>query len=133
MEKLNKVESVIMLLGAALMVIGSGANVFAYLWAPYVFGMGAVAFVLMQLKQTYNGSNAVIRRLRRIMIVSDFLFLLSAALMFAGQGNPLKFDIYIYLKYIHGNWVVTLLLAAIVQMYTMHRISHEMSKEAKKT
>ena len=42
MRQLNKIENTILLFGAVMMVIGSGANIFAQPWAPYVFGNGAV-------------------------------------------------------------------------------------------
>lgn len=114
------------------MVIGSGANIFMRPWAPYVFAMGALAFVLMQLKQSYEGRNLVIRRLRRMMITSDVLFLLSALLMFANQSNFFGLNILTYIRYVHNNWVITLLVAAILQLYSTHRISGELEKEAKK-
>lgn len=122
----------IFLLGAVLMVVGSGAYTFAREWAPYVFSMGVVAFVLMQLKQRYEGDSIVLKRLRRIVIVSDVFFLLSALLMFANMNNLFGFDTLTYVKYIHNNWVVALLVAAILQLYTSHRIGHELNKEAKK-
>ena len=133
MNKLNRAENVVLLVGAGLMVIGAAVGVFAGEAAPYVFAMGAVAFVLMQFKQTYDGDNIAIRRLRRIMIFSDILFLLSALLMFAGQGNAFGLDLIFYLRYVHNNWVVTLLIAAIIQLYVVHRISAELDKEAKKS
>ncbi len=115
------------------MVIGCAANVFMQGWAPYVFSAGALAFVLMQLRQRYDGNNIAIRRLRRIMIISDILFLVSAFLMFANQNNFLGLNVWDYVTYIHNNWVVTLLVAAILQLYTTHRINHEIEKEAKKS
>lgn len=132
MKQLNKTESVIFLLGAVLMVVGSGANIFMRVWAPYVFAMGALAFVLMQLKQRYEGRNVVIRCLRRIMIASDMFFLLSALLMFANQSNFFGLNNLTYIKYVHNNWVVALLVAAVLQLYSTHRISSELDREAKK-
>ncbi|MBP3511123.1 MAG: hypothetical protein J6K19_03675 [Prevotella sp.] len=132
MKQLNRIESAIFLLGALMMVAGSGANIFMLSWAPYVFAAGAVAFVLMQLRQRYDGRNITIRRLRRMMIFSDVLFLASAVIMFAGHGNPFKLNWLVYAKYVHNNWVVTLLVAAMLQMYVTHRISSELEKEAKK-
>lgn len=132
MRQLNKTESVILLFGAVLMVVGSGANIFMRPWSPYVFAMGALAFVLMQFKQRYEGRNVTIRRLRRIMITSDVFFLLSALLMFANSSNFFGLDILVYIKYVHNNWVVTLLVAAILQLYSTHRLSTELEKEAKK-
>lgn len=132
MKQLNRIDNAIFLAGAVLMVVGSAANIFMATWAPYVFATGSLAFVLMQLKQRYEGRNITIQRLRHIMIVSDMLFLVSALLMFANQRNIFGLDALTYLKYIHNNWVVTLLVAAILQLYTTHRISSELEKETEK-
>ena len=105
MRQLNKIQNLIFLVGATLMVVGAGASVLAWKFAPYVFAVGAIAFTSMQLLQRYEGTNFVIRRLRRMMILSDFLFLLSALLMFA------------------------LLIAALLQLYSIHRIDRELAKE----
>ena len=93
--------------------------------------MGAMCFASMQMLQHYEGGNLIIRRLRRIMLVSDVLFLFTAVLMFANQGNSLGLDWIYYLNYVKNNWVVLLLLAAILQLYTTFRIDHELEKEAK--
>lgn len=130
MEQLNKVENCLFLAGAVLMVIGSGANIFMQDWAPWVFAVGALAFVLMQLKQKYTGTNLAIHRLRKMIVISDFLFLATAFLMFANKSNFLGLDILMYVQYIHNNWVVTLLVAALLQLYATHRISSELEKEA---
>ena len=132
MRQLNETENVIFLCGAVLMVIGSAANIFMASWAPYVFAAGALAFVLMQLKQRYEGDSITIRRLRRITVVSDLFFLLAALIMFANRSNLLGLRWDYYLNYIHNNWVVALLVAAILQLYSTHRIAHELDKEAKK-
>lgn len=132
MKQLNRTESFIFLIGAVLMVVGSAANIFLQTWAPYVFAVGAIAFVLMQLKQGYEGTDTTIRRLRRIMIISDLCFLLAAVLMFANQNNFIGLQWTYYVSYVHNNWVVALLIAAILQLYSTHRISRELDKEAKK-
>lgn len=132
MNQLSKIESTIFLLGGVLMVIGSGASVLVRPWAPYLFSMGALAFSLMQFKQKYEGGNFVIRRLRRMMLLSDGLFLLTAVLMFADSLNLFRLDYLSYVQYVHNNWVITLLVAAVLQLYSTHRIGRELDKEAKK-
>lgn len=132
MKQLNKTENIIFLVGAVLMVVGSAACVFAMAWAPYVFAMGALAFVLMQLKQGYEGDSITIRRLRNIVVMSDFFFLLSALLMFANQDNLFGLPFMFYVQYVHNNWVIALLVAAVLQLYSSHRIGRELDKEAKK-
>lgn len=128
MRQLNKIENTILLFGAVMMVIGSGANIFAQPWAPYVFGMGTVGYVLMQLKQKYEGSNVAIKRLRLMVIISDVCLLLAAVMMFANMDNLFRLDAVTYIKYVHNNWVVVLLVAAMLQLYTSHRISKEILK-----
>jgi len=132
MNELNKTQNMIFLAGAVLMVVGAGASLVQWAVAPYLFALGALGFASMQMLQRYEGHSFVIRRLCRIMLLSDVLFLVSAVLMFASQGNVFHLDHITYLQYIYNKWVVTLLIAAILQLYTTHRISHELEKEAKK-
>ena len=131
MRQLSNLESMLLLLGGLLMVIGSGASLFLQPWAPYVFAPGALLFVAMQLRQRYEGNDFVIRRLRRILLMSDVLFLIAALLMFANEGNFLGIQYMSYIKYVHNNWIVALLVAAILQLYASHRIAHELDKDAK--
>ena len=132
MKQLNKAENIIFLFGAVLMVVGSGARVFMLPWSPYVFAMGVIAFVLMQLKQKYEGDSLTIHRLRNITVVSDFFFLLAALLMFADMNNLFGLPLLFYVQYVHNNWVVALLVAAVLQLYSTHRIGRELEKEEKK-
>ena len=92
MRQLSKLETLLLLSGGLLMVIGSGASIFLQSWAPYVFAPGALLFAAIQMRQTYEGKNITIRRLRRIMLISDVLFLLAALMMFANQANFLGLD-----------------------------------------
>ena len=132
MRQLSNIETFVMLTGGLLMVIGSGASLFLQSWAAYVFAPGALMFAAMQMRQSYDGSNLNIRRLRRMMLLSDTLFLITALLMFANRGNFLGLQYVSYVKYVHNNWIVVLLVAAILQLYASHRISNELEKDAKK-
>lgn len=132
MRQLNSFQTAIYLTGAVLMAVGAGMSILSWSIAPYVFALGTLAFVSMQFLQRYEGTNFVIRRLRRIMILSDILFLLSALLMLANTGNIFGLDHITFVNYVYNKWVITLLIAAILQLYSTHRISHELEKEAKK-
>ena len=132
MRQLNKWQNAIFLVGAVLMVVGAGVHLLGWAGAPYLYAVGALGFSSMQMLQRYEGSNFVIRRLRRIMLLSDVLFLVSAVLMFASQGNAFHLSHITYLQYVYNKWVVTLLIAAVLQLYTTHRIDHELEKEFKK-
>lgn len=129
MKTLTKLQTVVFVLGALLMVIGAGSSILGWFAAPYVFAFGALAFTSMQMLQRYEGTNFVIRRLRRMMLLSDVLFLISALLMFASLGNVFGLSHITYITYIYNKWVITLLIAAILQLYSTHRIDHELAKE----
>ena len=132
MRQLSNIETFVMLAGGLLMVIGSGASLFLQSWAAYVFAPGALMFAAMQMRQRYDGPNYNVRRLRRMLLLSDALFLITALLMFANRGNFLGLQYVAYVKYVHNNWIVVLLVAAILQLYASHRISNELEKDAKK-
>ena len=129
MKQLSKLQTLVFAAGGLLMVIGAAMALFRLNWAPVVFIPGVVMFVSMQMLQRYDGRNVNIRRLRRFVLLSDVLFLLSALLMYAGNGNPFKFDQITYVQYIGNNWVVALLIGALLQLYTTYRIGKELEKD----
>ena len=51
MRQLSKWETRVLLAGGLLMVVGSGAYVLLQAWAPYLFVVGAILFVAMQMRQ----------------------------------------------------------------------------------
>ena len=129
MKPLSKLQTVIYLVGGLLMVIGAGASLLSWQWAPYVFAVGALGFASMQMQQRYEGTDFTVRRLRRIMLLSDVLFLVAALLMFANQSNIFGLSYINYMQYVYNKWVVVLLIAAILKLYSSHRIGHELQKE----
>ena len=132
MKKLNNWQNAIFLVGALLMVAGAVLSFLKWTYFPYIYAIGAMGYASMQMLQSYEGNNITIKRLRRIMLLSDVLLLLVAVLMFASQGNALGLDWIYYLNFVRNNWVVVLLIAAVLQLYTSFRISSELEKEAKK-
>lgn len=129
MKQLSRFQNIIFIIGGLLMVVGSGMALFRSNAAPVVFIPGVLMFVSMQMLQRYDGNNFNVRRLRRIVLLSDVLLVVSALLMYASYGNPFHFDQITYVQYIGNNWVVSLLLAALLQLYTSHRIAKELEKE----
>ena len=124
MRELNKIQTAIFLFGGILMAVGAGTTLLGWGSAPYIYSM--------QMLQRYEGSNFTIRRLRRMMLISDVLFLVAAVLMFANKSNILGLSYITYIEYVYNKWVVVLLIAALLQLYSMHRIGSELEKEAKK-
>jgi hypothetical protein len=134
MKQLNKLQSILYAVGGALMVIGAGC--FAFMWQQQVvcwlYLVGATLFCLMQSMQTYEGTDFVVRRLKRIQAVANIFFMLAGILMIDTAYmffRPLFDSSIAYVDYLYNKWVVLLLIAALLEIYTMHRIDHEMKKD----
>lgn len=134
MKQLNRFQSILFAIGGMLMVIGAGY--FAFMWQQQVvcwlFLAGASMFTLMQSMQTYEGSNFVIRRLKRIQAVANIFFMLAGILMVDTAYmffRPLFNSSIAYIDFLYNKWVVLLLIAAFLEIYSMHRIDSEMKKD----
>ena len=119
------------------MVVGVGCYVFMFAtqivcWIALV---GSILFATMQMMQTYEGKNPTIKRLKNILNLADLLFVFAGLLMVDNAYGFFRslFDNQIdYLTYLYNKWVILLLIAAIVEVYAMHRIDHELKKEQEK-
>lgn len=126
------------LTGGILMVIGAGC--FAFMFARevvcWIYLVGALLFAWMQVSETYEGNNPTIKRLKRIMTLADILFVFSGLLMIDTAFQFLRdtfTDYTTYIEVVYNKWVLLLLVAAILEMYTMHRISICLKKEENTT
>lgn len=142
MRQLNNIQTIIFALGALLMVVGVGCVVFGVTMpmvrkcGAIVYFVGATCFASMQMSQVYTGNSLTIRRLRRIMVFADVCFIIAAILMLE-NAFLIVFPYFAdtidgynaYIHYVYNNWVVALLIAAILEVYTIHRISYELKKE----
>ena len=134
MKQLNRFQSILFAIGGMLMVIGAGC--FAFMWQQravcWLYLVGASMFTLMQSMQTYEGSNFVIRRLKRIQAVANIFFMLAGILMVDTAYmffRPLFNSSIAYIDFLYNKWVVLLLIAAFLEIYSMHRIDSEMKKD----
>lgn len=140
MKQLSKIQSAIFLLGGVLMVVGAGSYAFRFiypkmlLYTCWVFLVGTVLFSVMQAMQLYEGKSFVIHRLKRIQAMADICFVLSGISMVDTQyafarhwfSNYEAFITY-FISCI--NWVLLLLIASLLELYTTYRISRELEKE----
>lgn len=139
MKQLNKIQASIFILGGVLMVIGAACFAFGFmiypkmvLYTSWLFLLGTVSFSVMQAMQLYEGPSQVIHRLKRIQTMADIFFVLSGISMvdtvYAFARNWFS-NYETYITYFYNKWVVFLLVAALIELYTTHRISHELKKE----
>lgn len=136
---MNNIQAVLFLIGGLLMVIGSGAFVFMFMKyiACWVFLLGTILFSVLQSMQTYQGQNKVIVRLKRILNLSNLLFVFSGILMVDAQYHFLMSlfqhgsdnGYVLYFTYVYNKWVLLLLIAAVLEVYAVNRIDRELKKE----
>lgn len=139
MKQLTKVESIVYLLGGITMVAGAGLYAFLLIQpiACWLMLVGAILFALMQSRQRYLGTVLAIRRLRKIMSLAGWGFILAGIFMVEDAYHFLRpiftgsLDGYSsYVSIFHHNWVILLLISAVIEMYTTHRISYELKRES---
>ncbi len=138
MKELSKVQFVFFTIGGILMVIGAGCMAFGFMIpklvgiTAWLFLLGTVLFSVIQATQVYEGKDLTIRRLKNIQYFADLCFVLSGISMvdtvhglFAGLFS----DRITYITYVYNKWVIFLFIAAVLEVYTVHRISHELKKQ----
>lgn len=138
MKKLNKIESILFMLGGMLMVTGIGCYVF--MLAPSVTCWlaltGSILFSTLHMMQAYEGSQLTIKRLKRILNIADLLFVIAGILIVDSTYNflrPAFENQESYITYVYNKWVLLLLIAAILEVYATHRIDYLLKKQGKDT
>ena len=138
MKQLSKAAPFLFLAGGVLMGAGAGCSVFFILQGLVCFLVlaGSLLFAAMQARQRYEGTSITLRRLRRIQFFALACFVCAGVFMVEDCYHLLKpwfaQSISGYANYVnifHNNWVVALLIGALLEMYTTHRIGHELRKE----
>jgi len=98
-------------LGAMLVLVGAILQISGSWIAPYVVGVGGLIIFVFRLVFTPKSENFRIRRLMRMQLISSFLLLTSAYLMFT--NNP------------RNAWALTLFLAAFLDIFIIWRMPKE--------
>ena len=118
------------------MLMVAGAGCYVMMWQQkivcWIFLVGSVMFSLMQTMQVYSGTELVLRRLKNIQGLASLLFVISGVLMADsayGFFRPMFDNIADYIELVYNKWVVLLLVAALLEVYTTHRINNELSKK----
>ncbi len=131
---LNNTQSALFLLGGILMVVGMGCYVFMFyrMIAGAVYFAGAVIFAVMQCMQTYHGTSLTLRRLKGIMTMADLFFVLAGVLMIDTECHflrPMFSNQMHYIDYVYNKWLVLLLVAVVLELYSTHRITGIINKK----
>ena len=137
MKQLTNIQSILFIIGGVLMVVGAGCMAFGFIYpllcqiVSWLFLLGAVLFSVMQMQQTYDGLNFTVKRLKKLQTVADLFFVLAglSAVETTHQFMRGYFEMQAYSTYFGNKWVVFMLVAAMIELYTVHRIDHELKKE----
>ena len=113
---MKQIQKYIYIVGGILLVIGAALYVTRWVVAPYIYVVGSFRFGAMQMADRYEGSNFVIRRLRRQQVLGALMLMLTGIAMFVCKYNE---------------WIVCLLIACLLELYTAFRLPQELEKEGK--
>lgn len=100
--------------GAVMLLVGAAVYITGWPLSPYVYTVGATMVALVQINSPSRCKTPAVRRLRRQQMFGAVLLVLAGACMFFTHGNE---------------WIVTLTIAAVLELYTSVRIPQEEAKE----
>ncbi len=118
MKKLNLWQNIVFQVGGLMMVAGAAMPLFTShrAWA-FLLQLGTLMFGSMQMLQRYEGSDAVMQRLRRQQLLGAFLLILSGALALMHVLG---------IGYIgSGEWKLCFAIAAVMEGYTAFRMKED--------
>lgn len=111
---MSKYNSILSGIGAVLLFVGLAIKITNWVFAPYIYLVGAILFAYVQVMDSYDGNNIIIKRLRRQQILGASLLVLTGVIMLLCR---------------HNEWTASLAIASILELYTAFRIPQEMGKE----
>nr|WP_321379373.1 hypothetical protein [uncultured Bacteroides sp.] len=112
---MKKYQSLIFFIGAVLLLIGAASYITNWNFSPYIYCIGALAIAVVQIFSSYKGNNVVLKRLYNQQIFGAVFLIITGVLMFTLP---------------HGNeWMLTLTIAAVIELYTAFRIPQEEGKK----
>lgn len=100
--------------GAVMVLVGAASFITGWQFSPYIYTIGATFVALAQFNSSPQSDSPTVKRLRRQQIFGAILLVLTGAFMLFTRGNE---------------WIVSLTIAAILELYTAVRIPQEEAKE----
>ena len=101
------------IVGAVMVLVGAAVYITGWQLAPYIYTVGATLVALAQINFPSKSKTSNIKRLHRQQIFGALLLVLTGAFMLFTHGNE---------------WIVSLTIAAIIELYTSIRIPQEEAK-----
>lgn len=100
--------------GAIMALTGAAVFITRWVYAPYIYTIGAGLIALAQVNTPIKGKSKTLKRLRIQQIFGALALILAGAFMLTTRGNE---------------WIACLTIAAVLELYTAFRIPQEEEKE----
>ena len=113
-ERMKQLGPALFVVGAAMALAGAAVFITGWIYAPYIYTIGAGFIALAQVNTPVKGKSKTLKRLRVQQIFGALALILTGAFMFTTRGNE---------------WIACLTIAAILELYTAFRIPQEEEKE----
>ena len=99
---MKKIRTILFAVSACLVLAGAALYLTQWQVAPYLFAVGAAGIAVNYLTTPVGDLDFRSRRLHRFNVMAGFLMVVASAFQFNGRKE----------------WVICLLIAAILQLYT---------------
>lgn len=103
--------------GAVMALIGATVFITGWIYAPYIYTIGAGFVALAQINMPPKVKSKNLKRLRIQQIFGAIALVLTGAFMMTTHGNE---------------WIACLTIGAILELYTAFRIPQEEARELEK-
>ena len=116
-----------------MLIVGAAVYITGWEYAPYFYLAGSLMFAIGQFADRYTGTDRIVKRLRRQQVLGAVFLLLTAALMFseplhnrlwADMNMGAKFRSFLLEITRKNNWIVTLTIGAVFELYSAFRLDH---------
>ena len=99
---MKKIRTILFVVSACLVLAGAALYLTQWTVAPYLFAVGAAGIAVNYLTTPVGDLDFRGRRLHRFNVMAGFLMVVASGVQFNGRKE----------------WVICLLIAAILQLYT---------------
>ena len=99
---MKKIRTILFVVSACLVLAGAALYLTQWMVAPYLFAVGAAGIAVNYLTTPVGDLDFRGRRLHRFNVMAGFLMVVASGFQFNGRKE----------------WVICLLIAAILQLYT---------------
>ncbi len=106
MAKKKQICGMVMIGGGLMLLVGAALMITGWMFAPYLYSVGALMFATMQLLDNKGSKDYKSKILRRHQILASIMLMVTGVLMFAER---------------HNGWIVTLTIAAVFELYVAFR------------